>query len=172
MWNNFRYSIPLHIVLVLTNWLPDNIVFLRLRGWLAHFFIGKCGKDLRLGRNVTFYNPANIAIGSNVYIAYGCWFSANATITIEDEVTIGPYNVFASGNHSLKNGSFRYGESIGRAIRIEKGCWIGAHCTITAGSTIRKSTCIGANSITRNEIQDRSLYAGIPAKFIKKLEEK
>ncbi|MCO5259133.1 MAG: hypothetical protein M9916_03230 [Crocinitomicaceae bacterium] len=49
-----RYDWPLHFVLLLTNWLPDNVVFLRLRGYLAHFFFLSCGKNLRLGRNLTF----------------------------------------------------------------------------------------------------------------------
>ena len=95
-----RYDLPLHFVLVLTNWLPDNVPFMRFRGWLASFFLAECGKNLTLGRNITLYNPSKIAIGSNVYIAYGCWLSATEKIVIEDEVLFGPYCVLTAGDHT------------------------------------------------------------------------
>jgi hypothetical protein len=62
-------SLFLHFVLLVTNWLPDNVVFLRFRGFLAGFFLNGSCKNLRLGRNVTFYNPSKIFISDNVYIA-------------------------------------------------------------------------------------------------------
>lgn len=169
MWNNLRYSLPLHFVLFLTNWLPDNICFLRFRGWLVHFFLRKCGTNLRVGRNVTFYNPSSIYIGNDVCIALGCWFSADEKIVIEDEVLIGPYNVFASSNHSRNGGGYRYGHPIRKPIILKKGCWIGAHCTITAGTTIGTGVCVAANSFVNKELKDNCLYAGNPAKCIKEL---
>lgn len=168
-YNNIRYSMPLHIVLLLTNWLPDNIIFLKFRGWLAHFFVKKCGKNLRLGRSVTFYNPANIFLGTDVYIAYGNWFSADAPIVISDEVVIGPYCVFASSNHTISNGSFRYGIPVSKQIFIDKGSWLGAHCTITAGTSIGKGACVAANSVTRRTLSSFSMYGGCPAILIKKM---
>lgn len=171
MFNNIRYTLPLHLVLLLTNWLPDNIIFLRFRGWLAHFFIKECGKDLRLGRNISFYNPANISIGDNVYIAYGNWFSADAQIVLENEVIVGPYCVFASSNHSLKNESFRYGPPISKEIIVKKGVWLGAHCTITAGTYIDYGCCIAANTITRGTLLPLSIYGGVPCRLIKPLKD-
>ena len=62
------------LFLLFTNWLPDNVIFINLRGRLARPFFKKCGKNLGIGRNVCFYNPSKMEIGTNVYIAYGCWF--------------------------------------------------------------------------------------------------
>ena len=169
MWNNIRYSIPLHLLLRLTNWFPDNLCFIRLRGWLAHFFFNSCGKNFRIGRNVTFYNPSEISFGNNVYVAYGCWFSAGSEILVDDEVVVGPYNVFASSNHTKVNGSFRYGPPKNASIYIGPGSWIGAHCTITAGTNIGAGACIGANSVVVSSVKSDSLYAGSPAKYIKEV---
>ncbi len=72
MWRLLRYDLPLHFVLRLTNWLPDNVMFIRLRGRLARPFFKSCGTRLGLGRNITFYNPSKIEIGEDVYIGYGC----------------------------------------------------------------------------------------------------
>jgi len=162
-----RYDLPLHFVLLLTNWLPDLIIFIRLRGYLASFFLGSCGKDFRLGRNITFYNPKNISIGNNVYIAYGNWFSAGEKIILEDEVVIGPYNVFASSNHTKDNGSFRYGKSQRNPIKVGFGTWIGAQCTITAGVEIGSGALVSANSTVLKNVDNNTLVGGSPAKKIK-----
>lgn len=164
-----RYDWPLHFVLLFTNWLPDNVAVLRLRGWLAHFFLGNCGKDLRLGRGVVFYNPSEIIIGKNVYIAYGNWFSASTSIVLGDEVVLGPKNVFASGNHTKEGGSFRYGKPDISPIKVGKGSWIGANCTITAGIEIGAGSVIGANTVVTKNVPDNVLFAGNPGKVIKEI---
>lgn len=162
-----RYDWPLHFSLLLTNWLPDNVTFLRLRGWLASWFLGSCGKNLRLGRNITFYNPSRISIGSDVYIAYGCWFMAGEQISISDGVIFGPYCVIVSSNHSRSEQSFRYGTPVIEPIQIECGAWVAAHVTVTAGATVGRGTLIAANSVVRGEIPDNVLAAGQPARIVK-----
>lgn len=161
-----RYDLPLHFMLFFTNWLPDLVIVLKIRGFLCRPFFGKAGKNLRLGRNLTFYNPQNIEIGNNVYIAYGNWFSANEKIIIDDEVLIGPYCVFASSNHTKKNGSYRYGKSDKKSILIKKGSWIGAQSVITAGSIIEEGVLIGGNSLVRGKLYKQKKYAGNPVKEI------
>ncbi len=161
----FRYDLPLHFVLLFTNWLPDNVVFIRLRGRLARPFFKKCGKRLGIGRNVTFYNPSQIEIGNDVYIALGCWFSSSLGVKIEDEVLFGPYNIIATSNHTRQNESYRFGKSIGKKIIFKKGCWIGANCTILAGTVVGEGTVIAANSVGKGNIPNNSIYAGNPGKI-------
>lgn len=162
-----RYDWPMHFLLLVTNWLPDNVIFLRLRGFLVKPFLGKCGKDLRLGRNVTFYNPLNIEIKNNVYISYGCLLMAIDQIIIEDQVMFGPYCVVTSGNHSSVKGSYRYGPIVLAPIRIGAGSWIGSHVVVTAGSVIGENTVVGAGAVVSKEIPSNVIAGGIPAKKIK-----
>lgn len=162
-----RYDWPMHFVLWLTNWLPDNVVVLRFRGYLASFFFFKCGKDLRLGRNITFYNPSKILLGDNIYIAFGCWFSASDKIEIENEVLIGPYCIFASSNHTRLNNSYRYGAPSRSPISIGKGSWLGGHCTVLKGVQVGRGGVVGANSVVNKSTPDNSLFAGNPGKVIK-----
>jgi acetyltransferase-like isoleucine patch superfamily enzyme len=164
-----RYDLPLHFVWLLTNWLPDMVVILRLRGWLMRPFFRSCGKNFRVGRNVTFYNPKNIIIGSDVYIAYGNWFSAGAIIAIEDKVIIGPYCIFSSSNHTKKDGSFRYGKSIKKPIYVSEGVWIAGQCSILSGAVIGHGSLVAANSVVNRKIDTGVLCGGSPAKIIKKL---
>ncbi len=158
--NSIR-AILLHFVLLFTNWLPDNVIFLRFRGFLANFFLMGTCKNLRIGRNVTFYNPSKIYIADDVYIAYGNWFAAShEKIIIEDEVMFGPKSIIVSGNHTLSKGSYRYGKTKGKSIIIKKGAWIGGNCSILAGSEIGSGTAVGANSVTSKKIPSNSVYVG------------
>lgn len=166
-----RYDLPLHFVVLLTNWLPDNVPFLRLRGFLAHFFLGSCGRDLRLGRNISFYNPSKIHFGEHIYVAYGCWFMAGEEIRVEDEVIFGPYCVIVSSNHGFTGNSFRYGQPLLAPIRVERGSWIGGHVTLTAGAEIGAGCLVAANTVVPNQkFPGRSLIGGVPARIVKSLD--
>lgn len=165
-----RYDWPLHFALLLTNWLPDNVVFLRLRGALARPFMGRCGSNLRLGRHVTFYNPSAIRIGRDVYVALGTWFMAGAPIEVGDEVLFGPYCAVVSSNHTRREGSYRFGPSQQLPITIGRGCWFGAHVTVTAGSKIGNGCLLAANSVVGGTVEDNWMAGGVPAKPVKALE--
>lgn len=169
---NLRYDLPLHFVLLITNWLPDNVIFYRLRGTFSKPFFGTCGKDLRLGRNLSFHNPKNIHLGSNIYIAFGCSFIANDTITIENEVIFGPYCVLASGNHTSNGNSFRYGKIHLAPIKIESGCWICSHTVVTAGSSIGAGSLIAAGAVVTKNIAPNNLVGGVPAHLIKEIKDR
>jgi len=164
-----RYDLPLYLIFLLTNWLPDMVVVLRLRGWLMRPFFGGCGKNFRVGRNVTFYNPQNIHIGKDVYVAYGSWLSAGEKIVIEDEVMIGPYCILTSSNHTKLNGSFRYGTPELKPIHIGRGSWIAGQCNVLAGSEIGDGTLVAANSVVNGKMNNHVLCAGSPAKEIKEI---
>lgn len=168
MYINLRYDWPLHFVLLLTNWLPDNVFSLKLRGFLASPFFGKCGRNLRLGRGITFYNPRNIEIGRDVYIAKGCWLLGSSSIVIESEVMFGPYCVVVTGNHSSINGSYRYGPICDlKPVRIGFGSWVSAHCTILPGVQIGKNGLLAANSTLNVNIEANCIYGGVPARRLK-----
>ena len=166
-----RYDWPLHFILLVTNWLPDNVVFINLRGRLASLFLGSCGKRLGLGRNITFYNPRKIHIGSDVYIAKGCWSSAASDIEIKDEVLFGPYVCVVSANHTFLNKSYRYGNPDCAPIVIGKGSWIGAHSTVLKGISIGDGSLIGSNSVVTRDTKVFSVNAGVPAKEIRLYED-
>jgi len=164
-----RHEWPLWASLLLTSWLPDNVLVYRLRGALAHRFFGSCGRDLRICRGLCLDNPAKIHLGSSVYVAHGCCFLANAEIWIEDEVMLAPYCVIATGDHSRVNGSFRHGAVRAAPIRVGKGSWLGAHVTLTAGVTVGAGAAVAAGAVVTRDLPPNVLAAGIPARVIKEL---
>lgn len=166
-----RHDLPLHFVLLLTNWLPDITFCLRLRGALAALFLGSCGKNLRLGRDITFYNPSQIHVGSDVYIAKGCWFMAGETIMVGDEVLFGPYCVIVSSNHTRLNGSYRFGPANQQPVRIGRGAWIAAHAIIGAGAEVGPGSLVSAQAVVVDQFPADVMLGGQPARVIKTIEQ-
>jgi len=166
-----RYDWPLHFILIFSNWMPDNVAFLRFRGWLASPFFKSCGKSLRIGRDVTFFNPSNISIGDKVYIAKGGWLLAIEEIRLDSEVLLGPYVQIVTANHSFEKGAYRNGPVVNRvAVVIGAGSWLSGHCTVLPGSNLGKGVLIAANSVFKGNAQDGDVFGGVPAKKIKSID--
>lgn len=164
-----KYDWPAHFVLFFTNWLPDNVVFIKLRGWLLSFFVKSAGKNLKIGRDITIYNPSMITFGENVYVAKGCFFSCSGGIEIGSNVLFGPYVVVVTSDHSIKHNSYALGEpkNIGK-VNIKNGAWIAAHVTILSNTIIEECVLVAANAVIRGNTERLGVYGGIPAKLIKK----
>lgn len=161
----------MHFFLLITNWLPDNVIFMRLRGALARPFFGSCGKHLVLERNLQFRYPKNISIGENVFIGAGSIFLAIGKIHIANEVLIAPYCVIATGNHTYLNGAFRNGPQNIKPVSVGRGSWLGAHVVLTPGATVGSGTCVAAGAVVVGKIDDNMLVGGTPARAIKKINE-
>lgn len=164
-----RYDWPVHFALLLTNWLPDNVPFLKLRGACVRPFLGSCGKNLQLGRNVVLYNPSCIHLGRDVYFAYGCCFIAGAGIDVGDAVLCGPYCMLASSSHTRQGKSFRYATPESSPIRIGHGSWLGAHVSVMAGVQVGDGCLIGAGAVVTKDVEPGVLAAGVPAQKVRPL---
>jgi acetyltransferase-like isoleucine patch superfamily enzyme len=161
-----RYVLPLWLVQWFTNWLPENQITIRLRGFLIKPFFCKCGKNFQIARNITFLNPHGITIGDNVYIATGCWIDGIGGLKIDDEVEISPFVVITTSSHCFKDNSVRFGGSITACVHIGKGSWVASHTTIVSGCSIGSGTIIGSNAVVTKDIPDNVFAAGAPAKVV------
>lgn len=150
--------------------MPDMPLTMRLRGFLYSLFINKCGKNFQIANNVYLKNLLNLEIGDNVFVGNNSMILGSGKIIIEDEVLIGPNVVIISGSHTKMNKSYRYGKANIGKIHLKKGCWVTSNCTIVKDSQLPEGSVLGANSIL-NKVFDieEGLYAGSPAKFIKKI---
>lgn len=124
----------------------------------AQFIVGK--NTFISGAKISLSNK--IVVGNNVNIAFGTLF-------------------FDHNSHSL-NYKFRRSDLPNRlksykdwsdvksdGITIEDDVWIGANSIILKGVILKQGTIIAAGSVVTKSTEPFSLYAGNPAKFIKKL---
>jgi acetyltransferase-like isoleucine patch superfamily enzyme len=166
IWIVLRYDIGIWFVGLITNWLPDNRITIKLRGFLFKPFIYKCGKSFTLAKNVQLKSTNKLVIGDNVYLASGVWLNAMGGLTIGDEVVMGPYVVLSTGTHQFKNGSARFGGSIFESISIGRGSWLASHVSVRAGVKIGAGVLAAAHAAITKDVPDNVIVGGVPAKII------
>ena len=115
----------------------------------------------------------SLIIGNNVGISQTALI-AHADITIGDNVKIGGGTcVYTSDFHSLNKDLRRTGEDLknrkSAPITIENDAFIGARCIILKGVTIGENSIVGAGSVVTKSIPANEIWAGNPAKFIRKI---
>lgn len=123
----------------------------------------------------TFFvdNGCNITIGNNVGISQAALI-ALADITIGNNVKIGGGTaLYTSDFHSLdpeiraSSEDFKHRKSA--PITVCDNAFVGARSIILKGVTIGESAIVGAGSVVTKSIPPKELWAGNPAKFIRKI---
>lgn len=157
------------IVRTITILLPNFPVFRRFRGFLYSFFMESYGGNVEVSSSVYITNLTGLKFGKNIRISHNVVI-IGTDITIGDNVIIGPNTVITSGNHTFDGVSYRDGRPDRHKTIINEGSWIGGNCSLLAGSVLPATSILGAGSVlTKAFSEPRSLYAGVPAVFIKKL---
>ena len=166
-----RYSgflfrgLPIHIIQLLTNLLPNSSFTIRIRGFLLRPFFEKCGKGFKIASGVTLNRPENISIGDNVYIAHNTWINATGKLKIDDNVAIGPMCVIATSNHVIEKGLLTSKGKSG-PVHIKSNAWLSSHVVVTSNVQIGEGTTIAAGSVVTKDIEAGKVAGGVPAKIL------
>ncbi len=159
------YSIPMHLIYLITGLIPNSTPGNFIRGFLLRPFFKKCGRNFQVASGVIFIQPQNIEIGQNVYIAHNAWIGGGGGLIIGDEVIISPMALITSGKHTLSGDSVRYGDVVSLPTKIGNGSWISSHVTVCGGVTIGDGVVVAANAAVTKDISDNSFAYGVPANY-------
>lgn len=122
-------------------------------------------------RSGCFFNGNNISIGKGTFINYKCYFDATIGIKIGNRCAFGMEVLLCTATHEIGNSIQRAGKTILLPIIIEDGCWIGARVNILPGVKIGQGCVIAAGSVVTKDCEPNCLYAGVPARKIRNLNE-
>lgn len=132
------------------------------------------GGDTRT--NLIVEKEGLLSIGSNVGIS-NTTFYCSKEILIEDNVLIGGgcrlYDTdFHSIDYKNRMNPFLNGladeQTVSKSIVIKNGAWIGGSSIILKGVIIGSKSIVGAGSVVAKNIPPGEIWAGNPAKFIRK----
>ena len=131
----------------------------------------KLGNKVYLGRN-SFLKAKHgrVVLGDGVNIGSFTRIATQGTIEIGNSVLISSYVYMGAGNHGFNDSITPIIEQeMGpyKGIKIGDNTWIGARATVLDGITIGKDAIIGAHSLVRDDVPDRAIVVGTPAKILK-----
>ncbi|KAG6610780.1 Maltose O-acetyltransferase [Phytophthora cinnamomi] len=132
--------------------------------------LGAKGRDCFIERPFHCDYGYNIRLGDDVYLNVGCVLLDVCPITIGDRVLLAPNVQLYTASHPLCPKKRAAKLEIGKPITIEDDAWIGGNVVIVPGVRIGHGAVIGAGSVVTKDVPPMCVYAGNPAKFIKKIE--
>jgi acetyltransferase-like isoleucine patch superfamily enzyme len=150
----------------------------------------QCLVDVKLGDDVKIFNFVNAygcsidsgtKIGAFVEIQKGATIGKNCKISSHSFICEGVHiadNVFVGHNVTFINDKFPRATTENGVLQtddnwecietfIEEGATIGSSATILCGVRIGKRSVIGAGSVVTRDVEENTIVAGNPAKFIR-----
>jgi len=109
-------------------------------------------------------------VGDNVGLSEYCFIQVRGKVEIGNDVIMGPrVSIFSETHlHSDSDKAIRLQGTKSMDVTIGSNVWIGSNVTILGGVNIGSGTIIGAGSLVNTDLLPNSVYAGVPAKLIKK----
>lgn len=179
-------------VMILAQRARDRLFTALAAGGFAEF-----GAGSRILLPTRISGAKHMSIGSGVLIGAGSWlivpqqFEPGPNIVLGDRVRINTTSISAVHRVELEEGvavargcyisdhSHGFADA-GIPIRdqpidrvapvlIRRGAWLGQNVVVLPGVTIGRGAVVGANSVVRSDIPDRTVVAGSPARVIREL---
>lgn len=134
------------------------------------------GKNVRCEKGFRIYNGhSQIELGDDVYLSDSLLNAGDnlGKIIIEDAVFFGHHvQVFARGHDYRKYGVERQLSVTEKPVHIKYGAWVGSGAIILPGVTIGENSVIGAGSVVTKNVPAYAIYAGNPARLIKRIKDR
>ena len=129
---------------------PDN--YIHLTTWSLEGHEG----EIKIGKYCLITPGVRIASASSITIGDGCMFANSAYVSDADW-----------------HGIYDRAEPVGKTkpINIKENVWIGDSAIICKGVTIGANSIIGAGAVVTKNVPANSVYAGNPARLVKKLDD-
>lgn len=147
-----------------------------------------CGEEVFIEHGFHMDYGDNVTLGDRVFININCTLvdgkgpdAGSETnkadsplftlgkISIGDDCLIGPNVQLLAVSHDVEPLSRLEKHNYADNIIIGKNVWLGAGAIILAGVVIGDNAVIGAGSVVTKNVDEKSLYAGNPARKIRSL---
>ncbi|MET7420456.1 sugar O-acetyltransferase [Dactylosporangium sp. NPDC005555] len=109
------------------------------------------------------------SFGARAFANWGLVCNDVATITVGDDVQIGPGVQLLTSTHPLEPGPRRDKWEAAKPIVIGDNVWLGGGVIVCPGVTIGADTVVGAGSVVVRDLPSGVLAVGNPARIVRAL---
>lgn len=149
------------------NCFVSKIPFYFLRHSIYKLSGVKLSKNASILMKVKILYPSNIFIGEGSIINSNCTLDGRgAVLKIGKNVDIAPDVNIWTLQHDINSHKH---DVIGSEVQINDYAWLANRVIVLPGVCIGEGTVVAAGSVVTSDTQPYSLYAGVPARFKKKL---
>ncbi|MCV0393561.1 MAG: acyltransferase [Nitrosopumilus sp.] len=118
----------------------------------------KHGKPTKYNYIVQY--PEKLILGKNFDIGTFSYINSSYGVEIQDNVKIGSHcSIYSNSTIDSKKGK----------VILKKNCKIGTHSTVMPNVTIGENSIVAAYSFVTQDVPNNEIWAGVPAKKIKKI---
>jgi acetyltransferase-like isoleucine patch superfamily enzyme len=131
-----------------------------------------CSSDKKIDISTWQTDKLNgsISLGNYILISPGTSIRSAESIDIGDSTMIASDVVITDSDwHGIYDRTDYVATP--KPVKIHKNVWVGERSIILKGTQIGENSIIGAGSVVHGDIPPNSVYAGNPAKEVKKLDE-
>lgn len=139
------------------------------RSSLLRLFGASIGKEVKIRSSSKFTYPWKVTIGDYSWVGDNVTFYSLDKIVIGENCVISQETYLCTGSHDMKDPYFSL---ITASINIKDGAWVATDVFVYPGVTINELAVVAARSTVIKDIPANEVYAGSPAKYIKKRFEK
>lgn len=111
----------------------------------------------------------NITIGLNFYSDVNLTILDQGTVTIGDNVILGPNVNIYTASHPYNEIQRIKGLEYAKPVKIYDNVWIGGNVTILPGVKINQGAIIGAGSVVTHDIPPYVIAAGNPCQVLRSI---
>lgn len=108
-----------------------------------------------------------IHIGARTFVNVGAVMLDVATITVGDDVQVGPNVQFLTATHPVEAEARRAKWESARPILVESNAWLGGGVILVPGVTVGENTIVGAGAVVTRDLPANVVAVGNPARVIR-----
>lgn len=109
----------------------------------------------------------HITVGARTFINFGLAALDPATITVGDDVQVGPYVQLLTPTHPVAAEPRRAKWEAAQPIAIGDNVWLGGGVIVLPGMTVAENTVVGAGAVVTRDLPANVTAVGNPARVVR-----
>ena len=149
--------------IVLASWTPPFLF-----GWrrlLLRCFGARMANTARVYSSVRVWYPPNLEMGEYACLGPHVNCYCMATISLAEHALVSQGGHLCAGTHDIDDPNFQLTT---KSIRIGSRSWVAAEAFVGPGVTIGEGAVLGARGVTFKDLEPWMVYAGNPAREVRK----